>query len=282
MAGDRGVRRLTDLAPWLAGGGLARWGLEPDGAPLETHSSRLLPVRQGGVPAMLKWPRQPEERAGSRLMPWWEGDGAARVLAWDGDALLLERATGPLSLSVLARGGGDEAATRILCATAARLHAPRDRPPPELVPPERWFADLWPAAERQGGWLAEAAATARDLLGAPRDPGVLHGDLHHDNVLDFGPGGWKAIDPKGLWGERGYDFANLLRNPDEATATAPGRLARQAALVAEAAGLEPRRLLRWGLAHAGLSTAWRLEEGGEPPALNRRVAEIILAELARG
>jgi streptomycin 6-kinase len=33
---------------------LTKWRLEPDGAPIATHASRLLPVRRGGSPAMLK------------------------------------------------------------------------------------------------------------------------------------------------------------------------------------------------------------------------------------
>jgi hypothetical protein len=42
----------------------------------------------------------------------------------------------------------------------------------------------------------------------------LHGDIHHDNILDFGRRGWLAIDPKRLFGERGFDYANLFCNPD--------------------------------------------------------------------
>ncbi|MGL1446713.1 aminoglycoside phosphotransferase family protein, partial [Vibrio parahaemolyticus] len=38
--------------------------------------------------------------------------------------------------------------------------------------------------------LSRCAETARALLDDPREVGVLHGDLHHDNVLDFGPRGW--------------------------------------------------------------------------------------------
>lgn len=33
---------------------LARWQLTPDGEPIPTYSSRLLPVRRDGEPAMLK------------------------------------------------------------------------------------------------------------------------------------------------------------------------------------------------------------------------------------
>jgi streptomycin 6-kinase len=43
---------------------------------------------------------------------------------------------------------------------------------------------------------------------------ALHGDLHHENVLDFGERRWLAIDPHGLHGERFFDFANIFTNPD--------------------------------------------------------------------
>ena len=83
-----------------------------------------------------------------------------------------------------------------------------------MIPLSRWFGALWPMAERHGSLLAEAAATAKDLLADQRDVVVLHGDIHHGNVLDFGPRGWLAIDPKGLIGERTFDFVNILRNPE--------------------------------------------------------------------
>jgi streptomycin 6-kinase len=258
---------------------LARWGLTPDGAPIATRSSDLLPVRRARVPAMLKIAREAEERRGGLLMSWWGGDGAARVLAQDGAALLLERATGQGSLVEMARRGRDDEASRILCAVAARLHAPRPCPPPELIPLPRWFEALEPAAARHGGVFRLAAATARELLAKPSEVVVLHGDIHHGNVLDFPPRGWLAIDPKGLVGERYFDFANLFCNPDLGTATAPGRLARQAAVVAETAGLDRSRLLGWILAWAGLSAAWHLEDG-EPAETALSVARLAAAELA--
>jgi len=263
---------------------LARWNLVPDGAPIVTHSSHLLPVSRGEEPAMLKIATEEEERWGGLLMVWWDGDGAARVLAHEGDALLLERATGPSSLVAMARSGsaGDDAASRIIGAAAGKLHATEHRPPPPpLIPLERWFAELEPAAARHGGVLRLAAAAARELLAEPRDVVPLHGDLHHGNVLDGGPRGWLAIDPKRLLGERTFDFANIFCNPDLETATAPGRLARQAAVVAAAAGLERERLLRWVLAYAGLSAAWTLGDG-DHPEIALAVAEIAAAALGAG
>ena len=262
---------IDPLAPWLS-----RWRLVPDGEPLVTPSSVLLPVRSNGAPAMLKLATVDEERRGGAVLAWWDGDGAARVLAREGAALLMERVDGSRSLAETARAGGDDAATRVLCAVAARLHAPRPNPPPEAHPLEAWFAELWGVAERQGGVLARAAEAATSLLAEPREVVVLHGDLHHGNVLDGGGRGWLAIDPKGLLGERGYDFANIFCNPDLAVAIAPGRLERQLDVVAEAAGLERERLLRWVLAYAGLSAAWTINEGNEPDVA------LPVAEIAAG
>lgn len=257
---------------------LAHWNLTPDGEPITTPQAALLPVRFRGLPAMLKIAMEAEERFGSGLMVWWNGDGAARVYAQEGDALLMERAAGEKSLADLARSGHDDDACRVLCAVAARLHAPRSSPAPAVVPLCDWFRELWPTAEKHGGIWAVCAETARELLATPQDESVLHGDLHHGNVLDFGTRGWLAIDPKRLGGERGFDYANLFLNPDGETALSPGRLARRADVVAEAAGLERTRLLRWVLAYAGLSAAWSLGVGDAPEdAL--QIAEYAAAEL---
>jgi streptomycin 6-kinase len=271
---DAAALDTATFEPWLT-----RWGLTPDGAAFASLAGRLLPVRQAGAAAILKLSHASEEIAGGALMEWWGGDGAARVLARDGEALLLERATGAGSLAEMARGGDDDEATRILCAAGERLHAARAAPlPASLVPLQTWFRQLWPAAEAHGGLYAKSAAAARTLLAEPREVGVVHGDLHHGNVLDFGPRGWLAIDPKGLVGERSYDYPHIIMNPDVQTATAPGRLARRVQVISEAAYVEPRRLLAWIVAYAGLSASWTLGDGHDPRhAL--AIGEIAAAEL---
>jgi streptomycin 6-kinase len=262
---------------------VSRWNLVPDGNPIITRSGHLLPVRAGGEPAMLKLATEAEERLGGVLMEWWDGDGAARVLARTHDALLLERAEGGQSLTAMAHSGRDDDSCRILCAVASRLHAPRSGPLPSLIPLPQWFAELEPAASAHGGILVRCADVARTLLSEPREIGVLHGDLHHGNVLDFGARGWLAIDPKRLLGERGFDFANIFTNPDldhpaRPLATKPETFARRVEVVAEAAGLERKRLLQWILAWTGLSAAWFLGDS-ESAAIDLRVAELAAAEL---
>jgi streptomycin 6-kinase len=58
-----------------------------------------------------------------------------------------------------------------------------------------------------------SAALAERLLSDPREVRVLHGDIHHRNIRQSARG-WLAFDPKGLVGERTYDCANTLYNPE--------------------------------------------------------------------
>lgn len=226
---------------------------------------------------MLKIALSEEERQGARLMIWWHGEGAARVLAYDHHALLMERASDCKSLATMARLGMDEEASRIICSVAATLHAHKKNPP-SLLPLQTWFAGLDNAALKYGGVFTKASSIARELLESPGDIVVLHGDLHHGNILNFGERGWLAIDPKHITGERAFDFANIFCNPDQEVALKPGRLMKQVALIAECARLDCNRLLKWIFAYAGLSAAWSLENG-DSTTLALAIADIASNEM---
>jgi streptomycin 6-kinase len=257
---------------------LARWQLTPEGQPIVTPTSRLLAVRAGDVSAILKIAVHEEEKRANALMSWWAGRGAAPVLAQEANALLMERAQGSISLADMARGGRDDDATRIMCAVLDELHAPRERPLPDLVPLAQWFEPLRAAAHSHDGNFRASAYAASKLLANPREIAVLHGDMHHGNVLTFGARGWRAIDPKGLVGERYFDYANILSNPDHELATAPGRLGKQVNVIADAARLDPARLRMWVVAWAGLSAAFSLQDGESPEAA-LAITEFATAEM---
>ncbi|EHG7888649.1 aminoglycoside phosphotransferase family protein [Citrobacter sp.] len=266
---------------------LSRWGLTPDGQPLETHTSQLLPVvTKYGQKAILKLTDDDSERNGCELMVWWNGNGAAKVLAHAAGAILLERATGAGSLADMSWSGNDAQACRIICHAASRLHLPRNASTPALTPLLYWFRDLALAAKKHGGILTHCAEVANVLLSSPQNEVVLHGDLHHGNILDFGTKGWLAIDPKGLVGERGFDYANIFTNPDLADPTKPVAIepeifAQRVNIVSEIARIERQRLLMWIIAWCGLSSAWFLQEG-DCATIPLRIAELASAELAFG
>ena len=265
---------------------LNRWLLIPDGEKFITHTSTLLPVKTAtqGIKAMLKVTDDADEQTGNSLMAWWEGNGAAQVLAYEKEAILLARATGTAALSMMSRNGQDNEACHILCATANRLHRKSDKPLPNLTPLHRWFSSLKPAALAHGGILAQCAEISQELLSSAQDVVVLHGDLHHDNVLDFASSGWLAIDPKGLQGERGFDFANIFTNPDlgnpeHYVARVPGIFKQRLEIVTEMSGINRERLLQWIIAWCGLSAIWSLE-CNDRISVQVEIAELAIAELS--
>jgi streptomycin 6-kinase len=248
---------MKEFEPWLQ-----KWHLTVDGESIITQTSHLLPVLYHNRPCMLKIALIEEERLGGQVMVWWDGFGAAKVFLYDDQAILMERAIGSRSLVEMVKTNQDEEASAIICSVVAKLHAaPSKTLPEKVIPLSKWFRSLKPAAEKHGGILKKAWLMSEYLLEKPQKLVVLHGDIHHQNILDFGADGWLAIDPKGLLGEHYFDYANIFCNPNEETAMKPGRLERQARVISERAGLDYQRLLQWGLAYAGLSAAWHFEEG---------------------
>jgi streptomycin 6-kinase len=237
------------------------WSLIVDGTPIETEAAALLPVIWRDTPAMLKLSTSQEEMRGYDLLEWWEGNGAARVFARSGAALLMERASAARSLAQLSRSGHDERACAILCDTVAQLHQAHQAPPPTLVLLDDWFAALHSTQDVK---LLAARNAMQELLAQPRDISCLHGDIHHLNILDFGKRGWLAIDPKGLIGERTFDYANLFCNPDLEIAANPDIFLSRVSFVGGYAKLDSQRLLKWILAWSGLSAAWHFEDGSSP------------------
>ncbi len=263
---------------------LRKWQLVRDGDVITTAHARLWPVRlPDGTAAMLKVSTEKEERNGHRLLRWWDGDGAVRLLAHDHEAVLLERVLPGQSLRAMSVGGDDAQATRILCAVATRLHRPRGPRPPGLLDLQAWFADLLQPPLPLTPLLEQCSSLAQALLADQVQALPLHGDLHHDNVLDGGPRGWLAIDPKRLFGERAFDYTVLFCNPDLCgpgihVATGETVFERRLAQVCALAGLERQRLLRWIAASAGLSAVWFLADG-EPATVDLAVARMALQRL---
>jgi streptomycin 6-kinase len=113
-------------------------------------------------------------------------------------------------------------------------------------------------------------------------PVLLHGDVHHLNILAGGNGEWRLIDAKGLIGEPAYEVGTFLQNPRRLFARADPALApmlaRRLDILSEELGIDRERLRRWGLAQSVLSAWWSYEDHGhgwEPAMLAAR----LLAEL---
>ena len=104
--------------------------------------------------------------------------------------------------------------------------------------------------------LAEDIVFAR--MAEEYEPVLLHGDLHHFNILSS-VRGWLAIDPKGMIGPAGYDVGAFLMNPGRRADTRRIILNRVAVL-SEHLGFDSQTIRDWGVVHAVLSACWSLEE----------------------
>jgi streptomycin 6-kinase len=132
---------------------------------------------------------------------------------------------------------------------------------------------LWRAAPAEHGFdtvtewgeglEGRPAAVYGELCDSMSGPVVLHGDLHHDNVLWSEERGWLAIDPKGVVGEREYEYGALLRNPVPVLVE-PRTLARRADQLAEALELDRTRIAAWAWAQAHLAAVWSVNMGEDP------------------
>jgi streptomycin 6-kinase len=95
---------------------------------------------------------------------------------------------------------------------------------------------------------------------------ILHGDLHHANILSSTRGGWVAIDPKGILGDPGYEVGSFMLNrlPPEASAAAMTEiLSRRLSIFSEELHIGRERLAQWAFCHAVLSALWDFEESAE-------------------
>jgi streptomycin 6-kinase len=113
--------------------------------------------------------------------------------------------------------------------------------------------------------VQKAESLFADLLASMDTPVVLHGDLHHFNILTAQRQPWLAIDPKGILGEPAYETGAFIRNPIPDIYSAPNLthlLDRRIRLFAEDLGFDPARIYGWATAQAVLSAWWTFEDNG--------------------
>ena len=109
----------------------------------------------------------------------------------------------------------------------------------------------------------EAESMYAELAGSMDRSVLLHGDLHHENILAGDRLPWIAIDPQGVIGEPAYEVGAFLRNPmpDLLSWSGLDRILKKRVLVfSELLGIDKQRIAGWGFSQAVLSAIWSLED----------------------
>jgi len=288
LYGDAGTAWLRALPQTIAGF-TRRWGLQV-GSPFALSYHYVAPaLRTDGTPAVLKLgvPADRELRSEADALRLLDGGGAVRLLDADLDrgAVLLERCEPGTTLTALVMNDDDQRATAAAGAVLAALRRPAPREHP-FVTQEDWGRGLARhRAAHQGtagplpsARLAEAERRFAELCATTTQRVVLHGDLHHDNVLAAQRTPWLAIDPKGVVGDPAYEPGALLRNPWNLLLALPdpgGVLDRRIDQLAEQLDLDRERIRGWAFAQAVLSAVWSLEDHGEASAFALACADLL-------
>lgn len=270
--GEPGRAWIADL-PAIVAGCVERWALSLDEPFPHLSYNYAVPARRpDGTEVVLKvcFPDR-EFLTEAESLRLFAGRGIVRLLEVDlaRGALLLERLVPGATLRTIA---DDAKATEIAAEVMARLRrpAPAEHPFPTVADWARAFARL--RARFNGssgplppGMVARAEDIYRELLADQGSPMLLHGDLHHANILTSQRADWLAIDPKGVVGEAAYEVGALMRNwlPDMLTRPDAGAIqARRLEILSERLDLDRARLRDWSFAQAVLSACWTIEDEG--------------------
>lgn len=286
--GDAGARWLQDIPRLLAE--IERsWDIQVS-APYDLSYNYVAPATSGdGAECVVKLtvPGTSGLTREAAALSGYGGRGAVRLLSRDDGrgALLLERAEPGRELAALGPYRDDEATT-ILCTVMRQLwHEPAcDRDLPRVITYGSAFGEY----ARQYGhtgplplWMVHRAGELLDQLSASAARQVLlHGDLHHHNVLQAQRQPWLAIDPHGVIGDPGFDVGAMLYNPvtmnaDQLRQLLPSRLDH----LADLTDLGIDRVLGWGFVMAVLSEVWSTEDHGEIDGRPLSVAEILATRM---
>ena len=257
------------------------------GEPFDLSYNYVIAVtRRDGTPAVMKL-SAPEGEAQDQILALrhYDGSGSVQLLEADLDEgfMLLERVLPGERLTLLP---DDEEATRIAADVMSKLW----RPLPAdhtFTTVEEWAEGLQRLRDRFDGGtgplpaplVERAEALYRELFASAPPPVLLHGDLHHENILTSARAPYLAIDPKGVAGEPAYEVGPLLLNPWPGLLQWPNLAqvqARRVAILVEHLQLDRERLLACAIAHSVLSAAWSVEDHDDGWQHSIVVAETLL------
>lgn len=271
LFGSRGQEWLDDL-PALLDSCAQRWSLvlQPPLPGLSYNYVAPATCADGSAVVLKVGVPNKELTTEIEALRRYDGRGAVRLVQADADAgaLLLERLLPGRRLRELP---DDDRATTEAAQLMLRLWQPIADPGPFPTVAD-WGRGFQRLRRSYGGGTGPIPARLFDAAerlyharaASMGEPALLHGDLHHENILFSETRGWLAIDPKGVVGEREYESGAFLRNPFPACAGWPDferRTRRRLDLLAESLSFERARLLDWAFAQSVLSACWAWEDG---------------------
>jgi streptomycin 6-kinase len=289
-SGEAGRLWIAGL-PAMALASMDRWELFGDGQVASGAVALIIPVaRRDGSKAVLKLQPVDDETGGEpAALRAWAGRGAVQLLEHDpsSGAMLLERLDASRDLNTME---DDLAAAQIIAELLMQLNsvpAPgglrhlRDVAAVTLAGAEEAIRRVVDPDERR--LLINCVDQLQELITDRIDNRLLHWDLHYFNTLSTldGASEWKAIDPKPLSGDSGFELLPALWNRWDdlvQTGDVSQSLLRRFDLMTDILGLDRARAAGWTLGRVLQNAVWDLVRFHEPHILpaHRTIAEVLI------
>lgn len=108
--------------------------------------------------------------------------------------------------------------------------------------------------------VRQALRYFRELQETAETLGLLHGDLHHENILYSQERGWLAIDPKGVGGDPCFDLVQFMLNHLMEKPNPKALLRYRVERICELLVLDKKRVLKAAIAMSMLYACWFVED----------------------
>jgi streptomycin 6-kinase len=267
VQGERWVAKFPEILSHC----VSAWGLKKvspfedlsynfvAGAETQTGEAVILKI---GVP-------NPELATEAEALRAYNGNGCVKLLAYDHghSALLIERLVPGKMLHHL---GDNRQESQIAARLMAQLYVPSpggyafpsvtdwtkvfDRVRDSYRPETYGLPfSMIETAQQLAGWLSRTAD----------GEWLLHGDLHHFNILYDQSRGWTVIDPKGVVGDRAFQAARFFCNPIPEFLSNPDPLAltrQRVEIISAELEIDQKRILEWAYVDCILGACWSVEE----------------------
>ena len=246
---------------------LGFWDLSNPEIIEETPTSHVYKVEKDQQPCVLKLYTalgRKHEATGPEFLKICDSCSVVAVIEHNEGAALLEYIDGA-ELVTLIDSNKDEQATRIIAQILNKIHRSPIPAAHNFKSLEEHMSAIFRHAKLDSpDIIKQAAPFARELLDNQREICLLHADMHHKNVMRHAQRGWLALDPQCAVGDRAYDCANTLHNPNKRADLTENheRLIGQAAIMGQEMDIKPQRIIDFAYIHGCLSACWTKEDDG--------------------
>ena len=256
--GQKWLESLDDIVQNLA----KKWNLSHLKAFSNlTYNYVLSGYQNGNVPVVLKVGIENDLlQKEAEMLRFFVNYGAVTLIDSCDGALLLQRCVPGYSLTNYFPND-EENSIEIIANVIKKLHSASLKQNMSTVTPlKELLNDLYQLSNVAENYVAKARDFSESLLKTTTKNVVMHGDLHHDNVIyDESAQSWKIIDPAGVIGDPTYEYTSFMINPidkiwkcDNALSIIEKRIQK----FAQIADINPHRLRQWTFAKAVLCLVW--------------------------